>query len=55
MKRFFTCITPFVEDGSAVDTRSLERLIAFDFGLGLDGFFFFGSMGECSSLERERG
>lgn len=54
MKKIFSAsITPFVEDGSAVDTRSLERLIAFDIGHGIDGFFFFGSMGEWSLLSKE--
>ncbi len=54
MKKIFSAnITPFVEDGSAVDTESLERLIAFDLSHGIDGFFFFGSMGEWSLLSSQ--
>ena len=46
MKKIYSAsITPFKET-CKIDQKSLEKLLIFNLGKGVDGFFFFGSMGE---------
>lgn len=47
---FTALVTPFTKDGSAVDTRSLEKLIDFQLGAGVQGFVACGSTGEAATL-----
>jgi 4-hydroxy-tetrahydrodipicolinate synthase len=53
MKKIYSAnITPFDEDGN-VDKESVVRLIEFNLSHGIDGFFFFGTMGEWAVLSEE--
>ena len=50
MKKIYSAsITPFTESG-ALDVKSLERLLEFNIGIGIEGFFFLGTMGEWAVL-----
>jgi 4-hydroxy-tetrahydrodipicolinate synthase len=46
-------ITPFTEDGAAVDLKVLERLVEFQMAEGIDGLIPLGSTGEFLSVSRE--
>ncbi len=46
-------ITPFTEDGGAVDLKALERLVEFQIAEGIDGLIPLGSTGEFLSVSRE--
>ncbi len=46
-------ITPFTEDGAAVDLKVLERLVEFQIAEGIDGLIPLGSTGEFLSVSRE--
>jgi 4-hydroxy-tetrahydrodipicolinate synthase len=46
-------ITPFTEDGAAVDLKALERLVEFQIAEGIDGLIPLGSTGEFLSVSRE--
>ena len=47
---FTALVTPFTKDGISVDTRSLEKLIDFQLGAGVQGFVACGSTGEAATL-----
>ncbi len=50
MKKIYSAsITPFT-DHAEIDRESLERLIRFNLSHKMDGFFFFGTMGEWAVL-----
>ncbi len=44
-KIYSASITPFTDKGT-LDVKSLERLLEFNLGMGIEGFFFLGTMGE---------
>ena len=46
-------VTPFSEDGSAIDARTLRRLVAWQIDQGIHGLIPLGSTGEFLSLSRE--
>ena len=46
-------ITPFTEDGAAVDLKALERLVEFQVAEGIRGLIPLGSTGEFLSVSRE--
>lgn len=46
-------VTPFRQDGAAVDLPALERLIAYQLDQGIDGLIPLGSTGEFLSVSRD--
>ena len=46
-------VTPFTQDGAAVDLPALERLVAFQIENGVEGLMPLGSTGEFLSVSRE--
>lgn len=54
LKGIYTALaTPFLEDGSVVDYRSLERLLEYQITSGVNGFVICGSTGEAATLSEE--
>ena len=50
---FTALVTPFSKDGSSVDYRSLEKLVDFQLGAGVQGFVVCGSTGEAATLSAD--